>query len=73
MLDLMGSGGAGGGGGGVMELGADDSNNTENGTMNLIITKKHEKHVQMTESPYKLASCFFKGITACLWSSVHRL
>ena len=34
--------------------------------MNLIITKKHKKHVQMTESPYKLASCFFKEFTACL-------
>ena len=50
-----------------MELSADDSINTvKNVTMNLIITEKHERHVQITEPLYKLSSCFFKGLTACL-------
>ena len=29
--------------------------------MNLIITEKHERHVQMTESLYKLSSYLLRG------------
>ena len=45
------------GGGVVMELSADDSINTWNGTMNLIITEKHDRRVQMTESLCELQNC----------------